>query len=109
MRRIYHLVSLPVWQRCGDGPYQADSLAAEGFIHCSNNEQVVRIANLFFAGVPEVLALTIDANRLTSPVRVEDSGTGELFPHVYGPIDRAAIIEAIPLQRGPDGRWQWHS
>ena len=39
--------------------------------------------------------LRIDPDRLTSPVVVEDlTGSGEEFPHVYGPIDVAAVVEA---------------
>jgi uncharacterized protein (DUF952 family) len=102
---IYHLVPPEVWERTGDGPYRADSLATEGFIHCSYGEQVGRVANLFYADRPELLVLTIDPDRLGSPVRAEDPGTGELFPHVYGPIERAAVREVRPLQRDAAGRW----
>jgi uncharacterized protein (DUF952 family) len=38
-------------------------------------------------------------------VQAEDPGTGELFPHVYGPIEREAIVAIHRLQRGPDQRW----
>jgi uncharacterized protein (DUF952 family) len=37
--------------------------------------------------------LHIDEDRLTSPVVVEDLvGSGEPFPHIYGPIDLAAVV-----------------
>ena len=39
--------------------------------------------------------LRIDAGQLSSPVVVEDlTGSGEAFPHVYGPIDIHAVVEA---------------
>ena len=107
MRRIFHLVTPQAWKNSGDGPYRADSLASESFIHCSNRDQVVRIANLFFVSQADLLVLTIEVERLTSPIRDEDPGTGELFPHVYGPIDRNAIVEVHPLERGLDGLWVW--
>ena len=45
----------------------------------------------------EVVLLRIDPDRLTSPVVVEDLvGSGEPFPHVYGPIDLAAVVAADP-------------
>jgi uncharacterized protein (DUF952 family) len=105
MHTIFHLVTPAAWERTGAGPYQADSLANEGFIHCSHRDQVARIANLFFAREQELLALEIDVRSLTSAVREEDAGTGERFPHVYGPIDRAAVVAVGRLQRGPDGLW----
>jgi uncharacterized protein (DUF952 family) len=107
VRLIYHLVPRPVWEKALPGPYQADSLAGEGFIHCSYQSQVARVANLFYADQTDLLLLCIDADRLTSPVRDEDAGTGERFPHVYGPIHAEAVVEVRELRRGPDGRWQF--
>jgi uncharacterized protein (DUF952 family) len=105
VRRIYHLVLRSAWEKTSGGTYTADSLASEGFIHCSNADQVARSANRFFAGLSDVLVLEIDAGRLTSPLRDEPGGPGELFPHVYGPINRAAVMAVHPLERGPDGSW----
>ena len=105
MRWIYHIIPQVTWERLGPGPYRADSLASEGFIHCSHEEQVARVANLFYADQEQLLLLCIDAQRLRSPVRDEDIGTGERFPHVYGPIEREAIQEVRRLERGPNRRW----
>jgi uncharacterized protein (DUF952 family) len=106
MRRIYHILPRGDW-RPGAGPYRAPSLAGEGFIHCSNHDQVACVANLFYADQEDLLVLVIDAGRLTAPLRDEDAGTGERFPHVYGPIDREAVVEARELRRGPDGLWRF--
>ena len=112
MRLIYHLVPRADWERAAGGPYRADSLAAEGFIHCSNAGQVERVANLFFADQPELLLLCLDATRLGDAVRDEPAAggadnpfPGETFPHVYGPLDRSAVVAVRPLRRGPGGRW----
>jgi uncharacterized protein (DUF952 family) len=105
MRLIYHLTSRPAWERAPAEPYRADSLTGEGFIHCSNAGQVAWAANRFYGGADELLVLHVDAGRLTSPLRDEDGGNGERFPHVYGPINRDAVVAARPLGRGPDGRW----
>lgn len=106
MRVIYHLVPRSVWEGAPQ-PYQADSLATEGFIHCSNAEQVAHSANRFFADQAGLLVLQIDPTRLTSPLRDEPAGTGELFPHVYGPINPDAVLAVRPLARGRDGQWQF--
>ncbi len=105
MRRIYHLVPKQVWDQLGAEPYQADSLVTEGFIHCSYAEQVARSANRFYADHAELLLLDIDPALLTSPLRDESSTGGEHFPHIYGKVDRAAIVDVQPLQRDAHGQW----
>lgn len=105
MRRIYHLATPEAWKKAHGGAYRADSLAAEGFIHCSNADQVAHSANRFYADAPELLVLSIDAGRLGPALRDEPAATGELFPHVYGPIEPEAVIEICPVRRGSDGKW----
>jgi len=107
MRRIYHLVPRSSWEMVPPGPYRAPSLESEGFIHCSNREQVARSANRFYSDKSEMLLLVVDPDRLTSELHDEEGRPGELFPHVYGPIDHEAIVEVTRLERGSDGRWQF--
>jgi uncharacterized protein (DUF952 family) len=75
------------------------TLAEEGFIHCSFAEQLDATAARFYADVDDAVVLRIDPERLPTPVVVEDLyGTGEEFPHVYGPIPVAAVVEVRPLR-----------
>jgi uncharacterized protein (DUF952 family) len=105
MRLIYHLVTKAVWDQASPEIYAAESLVREGFIHCSNADQVAGAANRFYATADDMLVLHVDAGRLTSLLRDEPSGSGELFPHVYGPINRSAVLHVQTLQRGPEGTW----
>jgi len=105
VRLIYHVVVPTAWQQAPPGPYRPDSLTTEGFIHCSNADQVARVANTFFAEQPELLVLCLEVERLTAPVRDEDPGVGERFPHLYGAIDREAIVEVRRLERNERGTW----
>ncbi len=107
MRTIYHLVPRRVWERNVDQPYRADSLASEGFIHCSFAEQLAWVANRFYADAEDLLLLHIDPGRLTSPLREEPCDTGEIFPHIYGPLNRDAVVSVETLEHGADGRWQF--
>jgi uncharacterized protein (DUF952 family) len=104
---IYHLVVPSDWQQAPQGPYRPNSLATEGFAHCSNADQVEWVANSFFAEQPELLVLCLDADRLTAPVRDEDPGIGERFPHIYGAIDREAIVEERRLERNERRTWSF--
>lgn len=107
MRTIYHLVLRRLWEENPTQPYRAASLENEGFIHGSFAEQVARSANRFYAQDTEVLVLHVDPGRLTSPLREEASGTGEIFPHIHGPLNRDAVVAVTAMTRGPDGRWQF--
>jgi uncharacterized protein (DUF952 family) len=104
MALVYHLVPRTVWEQA-PADYRADSLNTEGFVHCSFAEQVAGSANRFYAQADDLLVLHIDPVRLGNLLKVEPAATGELYPHVYGPIPRAAVVGVKPLARGPDGRW----
>jgi uncharacterized protein (DUF952 family) len=107
MPLIYHLVPRPAWEQAlaEGGDYRAASLASEGFIHCSDAAQVARSANRYYADEPDLLLLHVDPARLRSDLCYEAAGTGELFPHIYGPINRDAVRAVEALRRGADGRW----
>jgi glutathione S-transferase len=108
MKTLYHIVEPSAWTRAG-AEYRPDSLTTEGFVHCSYAGQVARVANLFYRDAAQLALLVIDPARLTAAVRDEDPGTGELFPHVYGPIERQAVIEVLTLERDADGNWQFRA
>ena len=102
--RIFHVATLADWRRTLEsGTYTTSTvgrtLAEEGFIHASRREQVQGVFDRYYRGVREDLVLlTIDTARLDSEVRVEPVGA-TTFPHVYGPINRAAVLDAAPLDR----------
>ena len=63
---------------------------------------MVATANRHYRADPRAfVVLTVDLDRLTSPWRVEDPGG--IYPHVFGPIDRAAIVRVVPAPRDADG------
>lgn len=53
--------------------------------------------------------LVIDPEALSSPVRLEPPapGAAELFPHIYGPIEVAAVVETVPLAADAEGRFRF--
>jgi uncharacterized protein (DUF952 family) len=105
---ILHATSLTSWAAAQKaGAYTADSLASEGFIHCSKADQLLRVANLLFAGQHGLVILVVDPARLTSELRWDpgvDLAT-ELFPHVYGPINLDAVVRVLNFEPGTDGKF----
>jgi uncharacterized protein (DUF952 family) len=106
---IFHITTEPEWSAAKTaGRYEADSLAADGFIHCSTEGQVARVANAAFRGRTDLLVLHIDESRLAAAVKYENTEGGEeLFPHAYGPIEVGAVTEVSPLQAAPEGHFQF--
>lgn len=91
---IYHIVLPDAWEaQKGNDLYEAASLATEGFIHCSYVEQLDAVLDRYYSGVEKVLLLTIDPARLTVELVAEPSTGGEIYPHIYGKINRDAIVE----------------
>lgn len=80
------------------------ALSEQGFIHCSFRNQVQQIADLVYRGREDVLLLMIDPDRLTARVEVEALGDGDAFPHIYGPLNREAVVRSSRLLPLGDGR-----
>lgn len=101
---IYHIVSKSAWEAAKAAEaYRGDTLETEGFIHCSTIEQVIDVANFRFAGRTDLLLLAVAPDKLSTPLKYEDSGDGRLFPHVYGPIEKDAIMNVVKFPLQPDG------
>ena len=102
---ILHITRAEAWEAAkAAGAYEAESLARQGFIHCSRPEQVIPVANGIFRGRKGLVLLCIDEARLTSPVRCENlQGGKQLFPHVYGPVNLDAVMEVVPFPPREDG------
>jgi uncharacterized protein (DUF952 family) len=108
MSVVFHIATQVEWELAlAAGAYRTGSLAAEGFIHCSTAEQVAGTANRLFAGRTDLVLLFIHCERLDVALRYEPvvDPPGAVFPHVFGPIDTAAVFEVAALEPGADGRF----
>ena len=104
MRLTYHLTPAEWWAAADpDAPLTAPSLADEGFIHCTTGQdELVATANRHYRDDPRpFVVLTLDLDRITSEVRVEDARG--IYPHIFGPIDRPAILATQRIARDADG------
>jgi uncharacterized protein (DUF952 family) len=104
MGRVFHIASGADWAAAQEtGRYTTSTrgrtLAEEGFIHASRAEQWRAVRDRFYGDVTEpLLLLEIDTDLLDVPlVEEEVPGTGETFPHLYGPLSTAAVLRAVPL------------
>ena len=114
MATILHITHQQDWQSALEsGAYKSPTLDKEGFIHCSDAEQVLRVANNFYVGQTDLVLLVIDTAKLVAPLKIEapinpqtgqpESGVTDLFPHVYGAINLEAVIKVVAFPPNADG------
>jgi uncharacterized protein (DUF952 family) len=114
MEWLYHIATVPDWDQAQqDGEYRTStrgrSLSEEGFIHASTAAQVLPVANAVYLDEPQDLVLLVlDTGRIGAEIRLEPvPGWADPFPHIYGPLDVAAVVRAVPLERDAAGSFRW--
>jgi uncharacterized protein (DUF952 family) len=104
VRPTYHLTPRAWWDASDStAPLRAPSLEDEGFIHCTDgDDELVATANRHYRADPRpFVVLTVDLDAAGSRWSVEDARG--IYPHVFGPIDRAAILAVRDAPRADDG------
>jgi uncharacterized protein (DUF952 family) len=76
---------------------------ADGFIHFSTVEQVAETAAKHFAAESDLVLVAVDADRLGPALKWEAARGGALFPHLYGPLTRDAVVWDKSLPLGASG------
>jgi uncharacterized protein (DUF952 family) len=102
---IFHITKRSEWERAErEGAYRTQTLASEGFIHCSRSDQVIRIANGLFRGQTGLVLLEIDTRQVRPEIRFENcEGGQEVFPHIYGALELDAVVRVSAFEPGEDG------
>ncbi len=102
---IYHLIKKESWDSVKKSDtYLPNSLEREGYIHCSFENQVVKVADTIYKGQNDIMLISIDEKKLGDLVRYENLfNLNEEYPHVYGPIPLKAVVHVQKLVAGEDG------
>ncbi|MFT4719118.1 MAG: hypothetical protein ACI9SB_000281 [Candidatus Azotimanducaceae bacterium] len=99
MSRLLHLALLSELQASESSAsasgqpqtYVPGGFAAEGFIHCCWPNQLAGVIDRYYQGREDLVLLDLDLNAIGATLVEEDPGSGEKFPHLYGPIPLSAI------------------
>src|SRR5690348_8377977 len=104
-RMIYHMCRAEKWREAqARGAYHGSAQdLADGFIHFSTAAQIGESARRHRAGQDGLVLVAVEPGRLGDRLKWEPSRGGDLFPHLYGPLDpgESASVRLLPL--GPDG------
>ena len=91
----YKILTAEQWAQ-----FQADEVfngapvdLADGYIHLSSADQVQGTLDKHFAGQSRLVIAEVDLAVLGDAIKWEVSRGGALFPHMYGALPMAAVIE----------------
>ena len=105
MSFIYKILTAAEWaaaQAAGRFDGSAVDLN-DGYIHFSTAAQAQETARRHFHGVEDLVVLAIEAEALGAALKWEPSRGGDLFPHLYGPLDPTLVTAVTKAPLGEDG------
>lgn len=96
---IYHITTREQWAEAVErGHYDSDTMATEGFIHCSTEPQVAGVLERYYHGRTGLIKLKIEKNKVERPLIFELAGSiNEVFPHIHGALNLDAVIEVTEI------------
>ena len=108
---LYRIAEPADWQQAQEtGFFASADLAAEGFIHSSEQHQILETARRYYAGRADLVLLEWDEAVLAAAqVRVEREWVAsrqQHFAHVFGPVPLAAVRRTWPF--GVDAAGAFH-
>jgi uncharacterized protein (DUF952 family) len=104
---ILHIARREEWEaEQTDGLYSPANFEREGFIHASLPEQILGSAQKHYRGQRDLVLLGIDSRRVQAKIRFENLvGGSQQFPHIYGKLNRDAVIGATPFEANSEGEF----
>ena len=102
---IYHMLPDAIWAQQADDPfYEGETLASEGFIHCTAEPtRLAWVANQFYqqqAG--NFVILWIEPTLVQAAIKWEQADQ-HTFPHIYGLLNRNAVTHVSEFPRNATG------
>lgn len=107
MNVIYCLVPKAYWEQWADQDhYLPRDYEQEGFIHATKGDELLEVvANRVYKDfTDELLVLVVDEFKTTAPIKYEQAKDGLLYPHIYGSLNKDAIVEIRRMERA-SGKW----
>lgn len=110
---IYKILRRPEWDafRAAGETEGAPVDLADGYIHFSTAAQVAETAAKWFATESDLVLVAFDADRLGPALKWEPARDGQLFPHLYRPLQLSEVVwdKSLPLGATghifPEGLW----
>ena len=108
---IYRIADLADWETARTtGFFASADLVVEGFIHTSEQAQILETARRYYAGRADLVLLEWDEAVLAAAgMRIEREWVAsrqQYFAHVFGPVPLAVVRRTWPLGTDAEGEFQ---
>lgn len=91
---IHHITTALDWNAQQHAhEFMPEDYHREGFIHCCTPAQLNGVVDRYFKGKTGLVLLHLDEVKLNAALKFEVSTNEEKFPHLYGAINREAIVK----------------
>ena len=74
----------------------------DGYIHFSGEEQVKGTLKKFYSNQKDLFLLKVDTLKLEQLIW-EQASDGNMFPHLYSPLDLSNVVDEFEVTLGEDG------
>ncbi|MFN5629775.1 MAG: DUF952 domain-containing protein [Bacteroidota bacterium] len=92
---IYHFASIEEWEaQLKNEEYFPSAYLQEGFIHCCTKNQLIGVLKRYFKSSDKVYLVSVDTKKIIAPLKFEQANNGDFFPHIYGKINKSAIVKS---------------
>lgn len=105
MTRIYKILTRQAWDAAvAAGRFDGAAIdLQDGYIHFSTAAQARETAERHFRGQEGLVVAAFEAEDLGVALRWEPSRGGQMFPHLYGPLETALAKGVTEALLGADG------
>lgn len=106
MSIIYCLCPASYWENFrNEQEYIPRDYEQEGFIHATKGDDLlIKVADRVYKDFTDkLLLLVIDEEKVTAEVKYEQAKDGNLYPHIYGPLNTNAIAEIKQMTQTKNG------
>ncbi len=95
---LFHVATQAEWQaQLTSSTFAPQGFAQEGFIHLCTKAQLAGVLDRYYKGQKGLVLLHLDDGLLMDELKYEASTNSEMFPHLYGRINKEAVVRVEEL------------
>ena len=101
---IFKIIDKEEWQKAKQaGTYNgSDKDKKDGYIHFSDQDQVPETLKKYYKNKENLVLLKVNAFKLKN-LLWEQASNGDMYPHLYSPLDTKNIEDEFELPLNDDG------